>query len=157
MNTLEPLLALLSQTERERDAALAESQRCTQAHGAAQSQADQLVAYRRDYEQRYAEKFKQEGGMELLHVYRSFMDRLNVAVDQQQRVAQHTHLKAEQARAALIEQEVRVASVRKLIERRQHEARLAADRRDQKQTDEFAARASSLRQSLLSADGVRLV
>lgn len=157
MNTLEPLLALLSQTERERDAALAESQRCAQAHGAAQSQADQLVAYRRDYEQRYAEKFKQEGGMELLHVYRSFMDRLNVAVDQQQRVAQHTHLKAEQARAALIEQEVRVASVRKLIERRQHEMRLAADRRDQKQTDEFAARAASLRQSLLSADGVRLV
>jgi len=30
--------------------------------------------------------------------------------------------------------------VRKLIERRTHEQRLAADRRDQKQSDEFAAR-----------------
>jgi len=157
MNTLEPLLALLSQTERERDVAQAESRRCTQAHETAKAQAEQLVTYRRDYEQRYAEKFRQEGGMELLHVYRSFMDRLNLAVDQQQRVAQHTGLKAEQARAALVQQEVRVASVRKLIERRQHEMRLAVERREQKQTDEFAARAASMRQSLLSADGVRLV
>ena len=39
-------------------------------------------------------------------------------------------------------QEMRVASVRKLLERRVQELRLAADRRDQKQTDEFAARAA---------------
>ncbi len=157
MNTLEPLLALLSQTERERDAALAESQRCTQTFEAATAQARQLVDYRRDYEQRYAEKFKQEGGMELMHVYRAFMDRLNLAVDQQQRIAQHTELKAAQARDALVQQELRVASVRKLIERRQNELRLIADRRDQKQTDEFASRAAWARQNLLSADGVHLV
>ena len=36
---------------------------------------------------------------------------------------------------------MRVASVRKLIERRSHELRLAADRQEQKQTDEFASRA----------------
>ena len=40
------------------------------------------------------------------------------------------------------EQELRVASVRKLIERRLAELRLAADRRDQKQTDDFASRAA---------------
>lgn len=156
MNSLEPLFALLSQTERERDAALAESQRCAQTLEAARAQAEQLVAYRRDYEQRYAEKFRQEGGMELMHVYRAFMDRLNLAVDQQQRVAQHAAVKAEQAREALVQRELRVASVRKLIERRQHEMRASAERRDQKQTDEFAARAAHMRMSLLGADGVRL-
>jgi len=94
--------------------------------------------------------------MELMHVYRAFMDRLNLAVDQQQRVAQHSAIKAEQARDALVQQELRVASVRKLIERRQQELRQSAERRDQKQTDEFAARAAWARQNLLSADGVRL-
>ena len=142
MNTLEPLLALLSQTERERDAALAQSQLCAQTFESAKTQAQQLLDYRRDYEQRYAEKFKQEGGMELMHVYRAFMDRLNLAVDQQQRLAQHTAVKVEQARKALVQRELRVASVRKLIERRQQELRQSAERSDQKQTDEFAARAA---------------
>ena len=38
------------------------------------------------------------------------------------------------------------AEVRKLIERRQAEARLSADRREQKNTDEFASRAAWNRQ-----------
>jgi flagellar FliJ protein len=46
---------------------------------------------------------------------------------------------------------LRVASVRKLVERRQHEQRLGAERRDQKTTDEFAARAAWNRDSGLGA------
>ena len=48
--------------------------------------------------------------------------------------------------AKLRDGEIRVASVRKLIERRQAEARLSADRREQKTTDEFASRAAWNRQ-----------
>jgi flagellar FliJ protein len=43
---------------------------------------------------------------------------------------------------ALRESELRCASVRKLIERRTQEHRLFEERRDQKQTDEQAARAA---------------
>jgi len=140
MNPLQPLLALLAQTERERDAAWTDTQRAVQMQLAAVGQAEQLLTYRREYEQRWGTQFRSEGRMELVHCYRGFIDRLTQAVDQQQRVAQHATAQMERARKVLREHEIRVASVRKLIERRSHELRLSANRYEQKQTDEFGAR-----------------
>jgi flagellar protein FliJ len=140
MNPMQPLIALLAQTERERDAAWAEAQKAAQAHQNATAQSEQLLAYRREYEQRWSNQFKSEGRIELVHCYRGFMDRLTQAVEQQQRIADHAATQAERAKATLAEHEVRVASVRKLIERRQYELRLSADRIEQKQTDEFGSR-----------------
>ncbi|HEV7914741.1 MAG TPA: flagellar export protein FliJ [Albitalea sp.] len=140
MNPLQPLMALLAQTERERDEARAKAQRASEAQATAASQSDQLLAYRREYEQRWNTQFKTEGRIELVHCYRGFMDRLTQAVEQQLRTAQQATAQHEQARAALCECELRVASVRKLVERRQHELRLSADRIEQKQTDEFGSR-----------------
>ena len=137
---LQPLHALLAQTESERDAAWAAAQRAADAHGQATAQADQLLAYRRDYEQRWGAQFRTEGRIELVHCYRGFMDRLTQAVEQQQRIVQQAADQLERARAALAQQEVRLASVRKLIERRRQELRLTADRVEQKQTDEFGSR-----------------
>jgi flagellar FliJ protein len=74
------------------------------------------------------------------------MDRLTQAVEQQQRVVVHAQAALDQAKLKLRDGEIRVASVRKLIERRQAEARLSSDRREQKATDEFAARAAWNRQ-----------
>ena len=142
MNPLQPLMALLAQTERERDAAWADAQRTAQAHQAAQSQAEQLLTYRREYEQRWGAQFKSEGRMELVHCYRGFVERLSQAVDQQQRIAQHADAQLVRAREALLQHEVRVASVRKLIERRAKELRVSVDRLEQKQTDEFGARSA---------------
>lgn len=142
MNPLQPLMALLAQTERERDEAWAAAQQAAQAQQNAVSQSEQLLAYRREYEQRWSTQFKTEGRIELLHCYRGFMDRLTQAVEQQKRIAEHATAQLERARAALAEQEMRVASVRKLIERRRRELRLTADRAEQKQTDEFGSRAS---------------
>jgi len=142
MNPLQPLLALLAQTERERDAAMAEAQRAAQAQLAASAQAEQLLNYRREYEQRWGAQFRNEGKMELVNCYRGFVDRLSQAVDQQQRIAAHTSAQLDRARDTLLQHEVRVASVRKLIERRAKELRLSLDRIEQKQTDEFGARVS---------------
>jgi len=137
---MQPLMALLALTERERDQAWAQAQQASQSHQAAVAQLDQLLAYRREYELRWAAQFKSEGRMELVHCYRGFMDRLTQAVEQQQRVCSYGQTQVERQRAKLAEEEVRVASVRKLIERRAQELRLAADRQDQKQTDEFGSR-----------------
>ena len=142
MNPLQPLMALLAQTERERDDAWAEAQRALQAQQGAAAQADQLLTYRREYEQRWNTQFRTGGRIELVHCYRGFMDRLTQAVEQQQQIAAHAATQAERARATLAEQEMRVASVRKLIERRSQELRLSADRIEQKQTDEFGSRMS---------------
>jgi flagellar protein FliJ len=142
MNSLQPLMALLAQTERERDDAWAHTQRALQAQQGAAAQAEQLLAYRREYEQRWNTQFRTGGRIELVHCYRGFMDRLTQAVEQQQQIAAHAATQAERARAALAEQELRVASVRKLIERRSQELRQSAERIEQKQTDEFGSRMS---------------
>jgi flagellar FliJ protein len=150
--SLDPLMALLGQAERERDDAMAAMQRANEAHLAAQSQADQLVAYRGEYEARFKEQFSRQSSIDILQCYQGFSARLGQAIDQQQQIARHAALRLEQSRDGLREQEMRVASVRKLLERRVQEMRLAADRRDQKQTDEFAARAAwnQLQQRTLS-------
>jgi flagellar protein FliJ len=141
MNNLDSLVALLHQAERERDLALAEQLKLQAAHDAAKAQAQQLVSYRREYEQRWSEQFCRDGKIELVRCYQGFVQRLTQAVDQQARVADHSANQLARASVALRECEVRAAAVRKLIERRTHEGRLAAERRDQKQSDELAARA----------------
>ena len=142
MTDLQPLTLLLGQSERQRDAALAEHQRAQIASDAAAGQAEQLRTYRREYEQRWSAQFARRGQIELVHCYQSFMARLTQAVEQQARVAEHAAQQLERALAALRTAEMRCASVRKLIERRTHQQRLGAERHEQKQSDEFASRAT---------------
>ena len=142
MNDLQPLMALLGQTESERDSALASHQRARSAHQAAVAQASQLVEYRREYEQRWGERFSSAGHIELVQSYHGFMARLTQAVDHQQRVADQASGQLDRAGSALVEQEMRVASVRKLIERRVQELQRHSERREQNQLDELAARAA---------------
>lgn len=142
MNDLQPLLALLEQTEGERDQALVRSERLAAAQRSAQAQAEQLVAYRRDYEQRWGEHFGREGKIELVRCYQGFVERLSQAIAQQTQTAQQALTQAESAATALREHEIRVASVRKLIQRRVQQVQQDMNQRDQKQTDEFASRAA---------------
>ena len=142
MTSVQPLLVLLGQSEIERDAAQADLQRLLAAHQAAVTQAEQLLTYRRDYEQRWGAQFQNSGAMELVHCYRGFMDRLTQAVEQQQRVARHAEAQVDTARAALLATELRVATVRKLIERRGLDERIANNRQEQKISDEFASRSA---------------
>lgn len=140
MNPIEPLLTLLAQTERERDAVQAEVQRAAVAQRQAEQQLEQLLGYRRDYETRWGEQFRQQGTMDVVHCYQGFTVRLGQAVEQQQRTARLATQRTERERVRLTEHELRVASVRKLIERRRADAQRSQDRRDQKQSDEFASR-----------------
>ena len=142
MNDLRTLTLLLGETERRRDAALAEHQRAIAAAESAAAQAQELLTYRREYEQRWGAQFSRQGQIELVRCYQSFMERMTQAVDQQVRVVERARQQVGQAQAALVEVELRCASVRKIIERRTREHALAEDRREQKHSDELAARAS---------------
>lgn len=142
MTQLQSLKVLLEREESERDAAAVALQQLQQQAQAAQAQAEQLVTYRGEYQQRWAGEFAQRGAIEIVHCYRSFADRLEQAITQQQRAADHAAGLVERARATLLDCEMRVASVRKLIERRIAEMTRAAERRDQKLTDEAAQRAT---------------
>lgn len=141
-NALQPLMLVLENAERERDFAIIEQQRAQNQLDGAQRQAEQLVAYRREYEQRWGAQFRRAGSMEIVQCYQGFMGRLQLAVDQQQQQVAMATAALEASRDALHGHEMRVASVRKLIERRQQEANLTASRHEQKATDEQASRAA---------------
>ncbi len=140
--SLDPLLSLLEQAERERDAALAEAQKCIATHRSAQMQTEQLVQYRSEYDGRFRDQFKSAQGIEALQGYQVFATRLGQAIEQQDRIVAHAERRVNETREVLREQEMRVASVRKLLERRLNEIKLGTERREQRQTDEFASRAA---------------
>ena len=140
MTPMQPLLTLLAHTERERNAAMADAKRVELEHRNAQRQAEQLQTYRRDYEQRWSSQFSRSGGIDIVQCYQGFVTRLGQAIDAQERATLQAAQRLEAAQAVWQEQEMRVASVRKLIERRGRELRGADERREQKQLDEHAAR-----------------
>ena len=142
MTSLHPLTTLLAQTERERDMALADHLRAQVAHSAAEAQAEQLLTYRREYEQRWGAQFAREGKIELVRCYQGFMERLTQAVEEQTRTAEQTARQVDRAATELRAAEMRCASVRRLIERRVRDLRIGADRREQKHSDEQSARAA---------------
>jgi flagellar FliJ protein len=133
---------LLERAEAERDDALAKLQELQRQAEAAQAQAAQLGQYRSDYQQRWTQQFARQTTIDIVGHYQNFGQRLDQAIAQQGAVSQFAQQRVERAREALRDLELRVASVRKLIERRQGELRRSAQRREQKATDEQAARAA---------------
>jgi len=140
MTSMHPLLTLLAQTERERDAAMADAKRAEMEHDNALRQAKQLHSYRREYEQRWSSQFSRSGGIDIVQCYQGFVSRLSQAIEAQERVTLLAAQRVERAQEAWRVHEIRVASVRKLIERRRRDQRSTDDRREQKELDEHAAR-----------------
>lgn len=138
----QPLRALLAQAQRQRDQALAELHRLDAARLAADRQAEQLLLYRREHEARWQAQFRLEGRMELVHCHQGFMERLGDAIAQQLRIAAHAATQVERAAAIVRAHEIRTSALDELIGRRLRESRRAADRSEQKETDDFAARAA---------------
>jgi flagellar FliJ protein len=139
---LKALALLLAQAERQRDEALAEQIKAESARRAAAAQAEQLVAYRREYEQRWGTEFCRDGKIELVRCYQGFIERLTQAVEQQERVAAHAAVHAERAEAIVRGHELRAAALKKLVERRVRQAEVAAARLAQKESDDRAVRAA---------------
>ena len=129
---------LLQQAEGERDRALAARQRTAEYARRVQAQTDQLVAYRAEYRQRWAGRFSDTGAIEIVHCYQSFMQRLDEALAQQEQQSAAAAAQSARLQQQLLAAELRVASVRKLMQRRQAELQRTHDRREQRQTDETA-------------------
>ena len=87
------------------------------------------------------QQFSSSSAIEIVQCYQGFGDRLEQAIAHQQNAVTQCKAQAERMRALVQERELRAASVRRLIERRQQEQRRAEDKREQKITDEAAQRA----------------
>lgn len=141
MSELRTLQLLLEQAEQARDAALMALQQAEARAAQAHAQARELGSYRQQYDQRWLAQFQNEGaGVQILQAQQQFGQRLSDAIAQQGSTAALLDARVANARQQLQERELRVASVRKLIERRQAELLSKQLRAEQKISDEFAAR-----------------
>lgn len=134
------LNTILEQAETARDEAMAQFEVSRKASEAARQQLQSLHEFRTQYQARWKSQFQQAGGMEIMRCYQDFMARLTEAEQEQQRRAEHSKGVSERCRLQLIERERKVAAVTQLIQRREKEEQARANRRDQKATDELAAR-----------------
>lgn len=144
MSATQSLMIILEAAEKERDAALAEHEARRKALDAARQQADALVAWRQDYQNKWQIQFQQSGGMEIVNCYQSFMVRIGEAVTAQDLQVAQAQQWLERSRQELIERERRVAAVSKLIDKRLMEKQAALARQEQKAMDEMASRSARL-------------
>jgi flagellar FliJ protein len=138
MPTMQALFQLLDHERRGRDAALLQLRNAEGSADAADTQAQQLEAYRSEYVGRWSVRFRETGSVTLLQCYQDFMQRLEQAIAQQHNAVQLAHARLEQARRSLTDNERRVASVEKLIERRSAQEQRHLARREQTRSDEIA-------------------
>ena len=154
--TQDPLATLLEQAEAGRNQALAALNQTRMRCDAAREQALQLDTYRAEYEQRWSTRFASGAALEIVRCYQGFADRLEAAITQQAQAVAQAQSAQTQAGDLLSAHELRVASIRKLIERRAAAQRQAADRRDHLQADEASMRAAKGRADMSRAPrGVR--
>lgn len=138
---------LLEQAEAERDAAQARLLQAEDAARQARAQAEQLHAYREDYRRRAPALRGAGASIELVRCHHGFVQRLDQAIEQQRGQLAVLEQQAVAQREVLLEREVRVAAVKKLLARRTHEAQRLLARVDQRQTDEAALRVALARGS----------
>ena len=145
MKRLALLRTLLEREQKRRDEQMAAVRNAVANAEAQQQQADGLTGYRSEYCQKWSAQFQQAAQMEILRSYHGFLSRLDQAINQQKSVVEHAHRMVEAQRQRLVEREIRVATVERLIKRREAMLAKVADRRDQKNLDELAQRLSSAR------------
>jgi flagellar FliJ protein len=147
------LRAVLQHAEGERDHALAQLTQLADAQTRLRSQQEQLQTYRRDYHARWTAQFRLAGTVEVMLHYQGFVERLNQALEQLDMQLEMAARQTEQAREVLMERETRVLALRKLIERRGLEQARRVAQREQRHSDELAARISLQRPPTLASAG----
>ena len=145
MKRLALLRTLLEREQKRRDEQMAQVRNAVANVEAQQQQADDLTTYRTEYCQKWSAQFRQAAQIEILRSYHGFLARLDQAITQQESVVEHARRMVDAQRQRLVEREIRVATVERLIKRREAMLARIADRRDQKNLDELAQRLSSAR------------
>ena len=138
------LQTLLSHAEHERDEAKAALRQAEEAGRRLHQQWQQLQAYHADYAARAPTLRGRAAPIDALRSHHAFMQRLDQALAQQQGVLHAAEQRMKQQRQAQLVLEIRVASVRKLQERRLHEAERGAQRLEQRRSDDIAAQRRSV-------------
>ncbi len=139
MSSLNALKVAVEVATRQRDAARQALQDTLRIQQAGRAQLDQLSGYAQETQHRWGLRADTTVQPEVMYHHYQFMDRLEHAIGLQTGVVGDQAQRVELARRALLDSELRLASLQKVVERKQHELAVAQMRREQKQTDERAA------------------
>ncbi|WP_298207786.1 flagellar export protein FliJ [Acidovorax sp.] len=139
MSSLNSLAVAVDVALRKRDAARKVLQDALAAQQAARAQLDQLEDYARETESRWGMKADTAMQPEVMYHHYQFMNRLGHAASIQTGVVGDQAGRVEGAQRALLEAELRLTSLRKVVDKRRQDQELQQMRREQKQTDERAA------------------
>ena len=139
MSALSALVVAVELAERKRDEARRALQDARRAQQAAHEQMEQLKGYAQETQNRWGMRTNAHVQPEVMYHHYQFMDRLQHAMDLQTTVVASHEGRITAAQQALLATELRLASLKKLADKRRKEIELLQTRREQKQTDERAA------------------
>lgn len=142
------LQVALAMAERQRDATRNALNEARASAHAASEQMQQLQSYAGETDARWGTRAGAVMAPEVMFHHRHFMGRLSHAMGMQTTVLCDHERRVSLAEQQLLALELRVATLKKLVVRREHEAALLLQRREQKQTDERAS--LTLRQRALA-------
>ena len=139
MSNLNALSVAIEAATRKRDEAQKLVRSAVAAEQAADAQLHQLEGYADETQARWGVKADATMQPEVMYHHYQFMDRLRHASSIQASVVSEQSGRVRAAQSALLQAELRLSSLRKVIDKRRHDLALLQMRRDQKQTDERAA------------------
>lgn len=105
----------------------------------AKDQLEQLESYGADTDARWALSSQAVSSPEIVLHYYQFMDRLQQAIVLQRRVVGDLEREVQDAQQLLLEAEIRVASLNRLMKRKEAGLRKLQEGREQRQMDQLAA------------------
>lgn len=135
---LVPVLDMALEEERKAAGRLGEAQ---QQIDSAQARLQDLEFYCKEYQNGWVQRGQQGVGRDWLLNYQRFLAQMQTAIEQQQQTVVWNGQSLEKAREQWRQRYQRLEAMRKLIERYREEARLKADRQEQKLLDELSQRA----------------
>ena len=124
---------------RRRDALARQHAQCLRTQEYAKEQMRQLQGYGKDSDATWSLQIGSVNGAHLLQFRYQFMDRLQHAIDLQQKVLEEQARQVQAAASRLLQAEFKLAGLQQVLKKRQAAADLRVRRREQRQTDEMAA------------------
>ena len=139
MSILNSLLLAIDLATRKRDQAMMVLQHLRRMHEASEEKMVQLEGYAAETELKWTAAAQVGSTPELMGHHYQFMARLHHAINLQRDVLSGSAQKIETARRLAMDSELRLASLRLALKKKQVDLALLHSRREQKQMDEFAA------------------
>ena len=139
MSILNSLSLAIDLATRKRDQSMKLLQQMQRINDASRDQLLQLEGYAEETELKWVSSAQVGSTPELMGHHYQFMDRLHHAISLQKEVVTGNAQKVDVSRRLTVECELRLASLRLALKKKQTDLALVNGRREQKQMDEFAA------------------